>query len=329
MSPTEARPTDPAPADREAADWFTRLGARSVTTEALREFRAWRRTPANDAAYRRLERTWSRTGQLRDDPDIQAALREARGRATPARPGHRRRLWGAGLAAAAVAIATAVMVGDPFSPAYATQVGEQRMIPLPDGSRMRLNTDSRVRLAFRGDERRVRLMRGQAFFEVAHDAARPFVVEAGDTDVRALGTRFDVRRDGAAVRVLLVEGSVRVRRDDRPEAWTLRPDEELTLTRASATRTAAIDTARATSWTSGRLVFRDTPLQAAVAEVNRYARHPVELQAAALAGRRVNGDFEAGDTQAFVQAVATLFDLRPETRPDGSVRLRARGEAGG
>lgn len=328
MAPEHARPAAPPKAEREAAEWFTRLGARSVTTDALREFRAWRRTPANDAAYRRLEAAWSKAGALREDPDIQAALNSARREPRP--PASRRLVWGAGFAGlAGAAFAATVVLTDGFSPAYATEVGEQRAVTLPDGSRLRLNTDSRAVVAFRGGERRVRLTRGQAFFEVAHGRTRPFVVEAGGAAVRALGTRFDVRREGAAVRVLLVEGSVQVRRGDAPQAWTLRPNEQLTLTPTAATRAVARDAAGATSWTSGRLVFRETPLEAAVAEVNRYARHPVALDAGALAQRRVNGDFEAGDTQAFVQAVATLFDLQPETRPDGSVRLRARGATGG
>lgn len=328
MTPSRATGHDAAAADREAAAWFARLGATSVTTDALREFRAWRRDPANDAAYRRLERTWTQAGKLKGDPDIQAALRDA-GRPDRS-PTRRRAAWALGLGAtAAAALGVAVVVVDPTTRSYATGVGEQRLVPLPDGSRLRLNTDSRVEVAFGKGERRIRLTRGQAFFEVEHEAARPFVVDAGDADVRALGTRFEVRRDAAAVRVLLVEGSVQVRREDRPEAWTLRPSEQLTLTRTSATRGATADAARATSWTTGRLVFRDTPLAAAVAEVNRYARHPVELEPGALAGRRVNGDFEAGDTQAFVQAVAMLFDLQAETASDGAVRLRAKGPPAG
>jgi transmembrane sensor len=228
------------------------------------------------------------------------------------------------VALAGLAIAGAAIFGLPqLQPAYSTAVGEQRLVRLEDGSRIRLNTDSRVRVAFSRGERRLVLARGEAYFDVAHDARRPFIVQAGDASVRALGTRFDVRRDAGQVRVTLLEGRVRVRHDGQPRSWTLAPDQQLTLSAGGAGTTRTADGASATSWTTGRLVFHETPLAAAIAEVNRYSDRKVALDAQGLSGRLVNGVFDVGDTDSFVRGVAALIELKATATPDGSIRLQA------
>ncbi|HVI33750.1 FecR family protein [Phenylobacterium sp.] len=316
----------------EAAAWFARLGRQAVTTDALRAFRDWRRTPANAQAYAEVERTWAKAGTLAQDPEIRAATHAALDRRPRSRTAGLPRgplAWGAaGLAA--LALAAALRFGPGLAaPAYDTGVGEQRLVVLEDGSRVRLNTDSRVRIRFHDDRRRVELVRGQAFFEVAHDPARPFTVDAGAADVRALGTRFDVRRLDGTVQVTLVEGSVRVqadaaRADDETHAaWTLAPGQQLTVAPGRAAAPRPADTAGATSWTTGRIVFRETPLAAAVAEVNRYAPHKISLEAPALAAAPVNGVFDTGDTEAFVAAASSLFGLEARRAPDGAVVLKA------
>lgn len=315
----------------EAAAWFARLGRQAVTTDALRAFRDWRRTPANAQAYAEVERTWAKAGTLAHDPEIRAATHAALDRRPRTRPAGLPRsplAWGAaGLAA--LALAAGLRFGPGLAaPAYDTGVGEQRLVMLDDGSRVRLNTDSRVRIRFRDDRRRVELLRGQAFFEVAHDPARPFTVDAGAADVRALGTRFDVRRLDGTVQVTLVEGAVRVQADearaeDGPAAWTLAAGQQLTVAAGRAAAARPADTAGATSWTAGRIVFRETPLAAAVAEVNRYAPHKVTLEAPSLAAAPVNGVFDTGDTEAFVAAASSLFGLEARRTPDGAVVLKA------
>ena len=314
----------PDRAEREAAAWFTQLGNRSVTTQALREFRDWREEPANDAAYLRVEAAWDRTADLGDDPDILRATEAALGRRITARPA-----WRSGPAAlAAMALAVAVVAGAALvtfnlaRPGYSTGIGEQRLVVLPDGSRMRLNTDSRVRVIFSRSERRILLARGEAFFEVTHDTARPFVVDAGNTAVRAVGTKFDVRRDPDAVNVTLMEGIVRVRRGAEPRTWTLNPNQQLTIPTSGAAAPHPADAAAVTSWTAGRLIFHETSLSEAIAEVNRYGGHKIELDADTLAGRKINGVFDVGDTEAFVAGVADMLNLTATHTPDGRIRLQ-------
>jgi transmembrane sensor len=310
----------------EAAEWFARLGHRSVTTQALREFRDWRDNPANDAAYQEVEAFWEASGQRAADPEIMRMTAEALGRRGGLRlPSWLRGARGgwtltvAGLSAAALAL----LVANGLSPSYATGSTEQRVVRLEDGSRVHLNVGSKVRVAYGRAERRLVLSRGEAFFEVAHNPKRPFIVDAGGANVRALGTKFDVRRDDGQVRVTLLEGVVRVNRDASPQAWTLAPNQQLTITRSGGAQRTAADAARSTSWTSGRLIFHQTPLATAVAEVNRYGARKVELEGADLSGRLVNGIFDVGDTDAFVEGVSALFDLQATTGPDGSIRLRA------
>ncbi|MBW7947314.1 MAG: FecR domain-containing protein, partial [Sphingomonadaceae bacterium] len=199
-----------------------------------------------------------------------------------------------------------------------TAVGEQRIVRLDDGSRVHVNTASSVRIAFEGDVRGVVLEEGEAFFEVAPDPARAFVVAAGDAEVRALGTRFLVRRaDG--VRVALAEGRVAVSAGGATRM--LEPGEAVRVSGGGIGEPAPADIAALTGWLSGRLVFEETPLSAAIAEVNRYSRDPVVLAADGYGARAVSGVFETGDRAAFVSAVGALFALRAETLPDGTIRL--------
>jgi transmembrane sensor len=322
---------DPSPTDLEAAAWFLRLSETSVTTDAVHEFYAWRRNAANAKAYADVERTWEINKRLAKDPDIQAATAAAL-RRRPAAPRVRRAgllgvgpfAIGATLAAAlAIVGVTAWMLGQ--TQTYNTRVGEQRLVVLKDGSRVRLNTNSRLIVRFRRDERRVVLARGEAFFEAAHNAARPFIVEADGTWVRAIGTKFDVRRDDGTVKVTLLEGSVRVAQADGPTTAILAPNQELTVTQAGITTPHATDADEAAGWTSGRLTFHGMPLQDAVAEVNRYAVHKIDLACPiTVAQQPISGVFDAGDISAFVSAVKLEFDLQSVADPNGSIRLTPR-----
>jgi len=304
---------------REAAEWFTRLSQPSVTTQSIQAFRAWRRDPGNRAAYDRLEAIWDAAGALTEDPDVQALRLQTRARTVGA---PRRRVVSWGALATAGAAGLAALLFHALSPAaYESGLGEQRIVRLADGSVLRLNTDSRVSVKL-GDERRdVRLERGQALFEVAHDPSRPFVVRAGRAEVRALGTVFDVRMADRKVDVTLVEGSVQV---STPSGGRikLRPDERVQVRDGALEVPAPTDADREISWTDRRLIFQQTPLAEAVAEVNRYSKRKVELEAPDLADAPVNGVFATGDTEAFAAAAASVFDLQVVDRGSSALVLR-------
>jgi len=194
-------------------------------------------------------------------------------------------------------------------------------VALADGSHLILDTGSRVSVRFTGERRTVALTQGQAMFEVARDAGRPFVVRAGDTEVTALGTRFDVRRSGAGARVILVEGRVAVRKPAASDTrWSLSPGQQL-LTSAPRPRVAPVNVVASTSWSAGRLTFDDTPIAVAVAEVNRYSRSPIVLQDARLASVPVSGVFNVGDIDGFVAALSDLYGLDATISDDGRILL--------
>lgn len=305
-------------ADREAADWFARLGSKSVSTEALQAFFTWREIPENAAAYKRQEANWDRIGQLKGDPEIHAMLQDA------GRPKPRRSFGGGWLGPAVMALVFAGVGVGVYQvyyaqTAYETDVGEQKSIQLADGSFVRLDTDSRIRVRLNGAGRKVELLEGQALFKVAHDARRPFTVSAGGATVTALGTVFDVRRSSQGVEVVLVEGKVRVQAAGGPDQ-ILTPNQSAHTTRQGA-KAQPIDAITATSWADGRLVFSGTPLQKAVSEVNRYLTHKIELDAPDVADTVISGTFRAGDRTAFVSAASDLFSLEAQPQPGGAVKL--------
>jgi transmembrane sensor len=308
-----------AKADEAAARWLARLNARTVTTAELDQFYAWRREPSNAAAYARAERVWRDARKLDADPEIAAAVEAAldrpRSRGLFARIS-RRNLLQAGLVAAPAGLAVAAGWWM-FAPGeiHETQSGERLALVLADGTRVQLNGASRIAVHYSDQHRRVALERGEAVFTVRRDPARPFKVSADDRSVQALGTRFAMRRTGTALRVLLIEGEIELgspdaapARLDRPgTAALMRPDAPIALSRA--------DIEAETAWTHGKLLFRQTPLARAVDEVNRYATIPIALRGAGLGAERVDGSFEIGDTDSFVAAVTTIFNLR--ARPSG------------
>lgn len=305
--------TDPDIRRREAAAWFARLKQRRVESEDVEAFSAWRRSPGNAEAFARIEAMWDAAEVLAHDKDIAQLTLAAAGRGARKQPSALSRSWRPAVAAlagvAALGAAGLWFISRPQ--VYATDVGERRVVQLADGSTVTLDTGSRISVRLRGEARRIELSAGQALFDVSRDPSRPFVVTAGETRVTALGTRFEVRRLGGDIRVVLVEGRVRVdaSEGEAPRSWTLQPGEQLKPNEPKPV-VLPVDAARVTSWTTGRLLFDGAPLAAAIEEVNRYSKTQVELRAPAVAGIQVSGAFDAGDTEGFVSALTELYPLR-------------------
>ena len=320
---------DVARAQSEAAGWFARLSQLSVTTDALRDFRDWKRDEANAAAYAKVEAAWAATGALSRRPAIRAEAADIlrrRPAQTPTQASLKRYGLPGAVTATAIAVGlTVAWLSFQLQPTYTTRVGEQRLVVLDDGSRVRLNTDSELRVRFRKAERRVVLARGEAFFEAAHDAARPFIVEADGARVHAIGTKFDVRREGGTVRVTLLEGKVQVADKDTTSAATLAPNQQVTVSEGHVAKPHPANASEASAWTTGRLTFRSVALEDAIAEVNRYAVRKVALDGPATLGRQpITGAFDTGDTKSFADAVGLLLDLSAKADSDGVLRLAPR-----
>lgn len=308
-------------ARREAGEWFGRLRSRTVATDELTAFAVWRRDPLNRRSYERMEALWSDSAAMGEEPEVGAALGEALRRRRLRRwvgriVADRVALTVAAAFAAAVAVVVLLPVPNPWATTgYHTGVGERSIVRLADGTRVRLDTSSTLVPHLTGSVRRVQLSDGQAYFDVRHDPAHPFVVEAGDgTTITALGTRFDVRLGRGAVEVSLYEGSVVVANGRSGASVSLKPGQDVTMREG---RPGAVDDAAGNgmpTWTSGRLSFRETRLDVAVAELNRYTTRPVRLARPDDAGRPVSGDFAADDPDGFVAAANAIFGSGTLTR---------------
>ena len=307
-------------AAREAAEWLARLNSRTVSTEELNAFYEWRRDPDNAEAYARGEQIWHDTRSLGDDRDIAEAVREALERPRKARDRQalvgRRTVLAGGAAVVAAAGGGWLFLTSPQT--FRTAVGEQLAVRLDDGSLMRLNTDSVASVRYSAQAREIELSRGQAFFEVRRDPSRPFRVCTSGIDVIATGTRFDVLRgENDQARVVLAEGQVRVELPQPGSERTLgTPGEALFIQAGGQAEVDRVDLEAITSWTAGRLIFRGTPLGAAITEVNRYSRKQVVLRAHNLRTLEVDGVFETGDPDAFVAALTALFPLRAQVHDE-------------
>ncbi|RZF60860.1 DUF4880 domain-containing protein [Sphingomonas populi] len=312
--------------EAQAAQWFARLKSLPVSRETLQAFFEWQRDETHAAAFAAVERLWSRAGDLGDRPAIVAATHAAVAR--KARRRWRGLAWPTHPALAALAVLLLVLLGigatywvmRPGANDYMTKVGQRSVVALVDGSRMSLDTDTRIVTRFNAQERRVVLTHGQAYFTVAHDTARPFRVEADGAEVVATGTQFAVRRDGVGVDVTLVEGSVRVTAQGTAPT-TLRPGQRLVLRPDQTAVVQMVDTKAATAWRQGRIVLDGWTLARALSEVNRYTTQPVRLEATRFAEARLSGTFDAGDIEGFVAAATALLPLTAERDADGSVRL--------
>jgi transmembrane sensor len=269
----------------------------------------------------------------------------AAGVAAPGKPRMRTALpW-----AMAASVVIAILVGTalvlrptPQAPpvAFATHVGEQRRVALEDGSSVMLNTASEISVKYTAAQRTLTLVKGQATFEVAKDASRPFVVRVGQGTVTALGTVFDVYRQDDRVTVTLLEGSVAVlpKADDSGEAGAASANASgagaapgavtpIVLTAGQQVSYAEsdplpmrvqADVERALAWRRKKMDFRDTLLPEAIAEANRYSNVKIELRAPGLENARMSGVFDT-DGKGFIEGVQAYFGLQAE--PVGSDRI--------
>lgn len=205
---------------------------------------------------------------------------------------------------------------------YSTVLGHVESLPLSDGSTTVLGSDSRMEVRVSRNERLVDLQQGEAFFDVARDARRPFVVQVGDRRVRAVGTRFSVRRDGPDLQVVVTEGLVQLEaagpgRALRPAA--LLPAGSVALAGAGGVLVRAVpqDVAeRMVGWQDGMLAFRDTPLADAVAEFNRYNARPILVGDEAVGALRIDGSFRWSNAEGFVRLLEQGFPVRAEYAGD-------------
>ena len=311
----------------EAAAWLARLESTGRTGATEAGLRAWLEADAaHREAFEKAMDVWAiipGAALLRGDT---GEPHEERRAVTPSGrlPARVRSLAIAASLLLLCLVSGWLMLRQP--PAYSTAVGEQQVATLEDGSRIALNTDTHLSVAYNQASRDVRLDDGEAMFEVAYNPARPFVVTAGDKSVTAIGTSFIVRKKGDAVTVTLISGKVRI--DTHPSAGMapavpptlLAPGEQFAAVGDTSAMVTSVSSDAATAWRRGQVVFNDTPLSAAIAELHRYGGPQIRIDDPRLGALKVSGVFATNDVAEFVDAVATLHGLKVE-RGAGQLRL--------
>lgn len=321
-------------AEHAAATWIAKRDAGPWTIEDAAAFEAWLSASASHrAAYYRFNGAWQETGRLQALMAGSTAS-EFAGSANDSETPDRRFIIRRPLLALAATVvltlgATFFIFQDRLLPRndYSTVVGGLQAVPMPDGSKVTLNTDSEIRVAVTEKERRVELKHGEAFFEVAKDPNRPFVVSAAGQRIVAVGTAFSVRRQGNDIRVIVSEGKVRVEVPGK-DAALMEP-----LPAGSVVRTASnevlvqtkpiAEIEQSLSWRSGLLTFRNTPLAEAIAEFNRYNTRKIVIEDPAIAALEVGGIFRATNLAPFVHLLQDGFPVRATTEEERIV-LRSR-----
>jgi transmembrane sensor len=283
----------------QAVEWATRIDAGSIDRDTDVVLRHW------------LEGDSRRCGALLR---AEAALSFLdRGRALagvipkpePRRIWIRRKFLFAGAALAAGIAGAVILMVSPHH--YGTAVGETRELPLPDGSLVAINTESAIEVAIHPTVREVTLTRGEAWFKVAHDKTRPFVVSAGRIRVRALGTAFSVRRHDDGAEVQVTEGVI--------ETWTIGEEDrrmqvpagsKVYVAEYEAPRPiqASAEIERSLAWREGQIVLEGETLDDAVAQFNRYNTRKLVISDPDLASERLVGQFRATEPLTFAGAVA-------------------------
>lgn len=319
-----------------AADWFARLQEEEVAEQDFQEWQRWlSAAPEHQRAYRNMENAWRLIGEVKRIPDPQLSERQVDStsgrRAAPAGGGveigelkkrldaHSKTHW------ALAASLTLVLAGAAYwllagNPSYSTHIAEQRSVRLDDGSRVTLGASSKVTPLLTDASRRITLNFGEAFFEVAQDPQRPFIVAVGDTEIRALGTAFNVNANKSRVSVKVTEGSVAVvsvgkdreqilvRGADRPGSGSvdgrsgMLPDgqqgiksdlivaagEQVVVGRDGAVETGRAN-AGAVTWLQGRFEYRGEALVHVIADLNRYTDRHIVLADPTLGNLRYSG----------------------------------------
>ena len=347
--PIDALPGDPPDIDARAARWLARRDSGAWRDDDEAALQAWlAQDTTHRVAFLRLQAAWTHAGRLQalgaglrgqgaparglwaEPGSITDAAAEQAGPATlvfQPRPQRQRRprarAWPLAAAGAVAACMLAAGWGwhaftDVDAASHSTALGSTDVVPLADGSRTTLASDSRIDVRLSRSARHIDLQQGEAFFEAAKDPRRPFVVAAGDRRVVAVGTRFSVRHDGDDLRVVVTEGSVRLEArpgTDAPQPSTLLPAGSVAIAKRDGVLVRTLPLAEAeqlVDWRSGLLVFRDTSLAEAALEFNRYNARKIVIGDDDVGDLRIGGSFRWENAEAFVRLLEQGFPVRAE-----------------
>lgn len=321
----------------EAAAWRTHLT--EVGSASTPDFEAWLAADErNRAGWSQVQAPWDFFGEHATSPELMEARRRTLGRAQAAS----RRRWRGSLlsrpqvkwAAAAAGViaagvATLLLMRPEHADTYRTSVGERRTVVLADSSKVTLDARTEVRVRLGGRARELQLIRGQARFDVAHDARRPFSVVADGEKIVATGTAFDVDLLGPELLVTLIKGRVVVIPEavpvaaSAPHAIVLTAGQQVIFVPGSPPVVAPVNVGRVTGWETGQLVFENDTLTSVVERINRYSKRRVMISDPAISELRLSGICDTDDIEGFVTTIAEYLPVRA-VATDGEIQLRSR-----
>ena len=312
-----------ARATEEATQWWSRLGTKppaEVSDKDREEFTRWLRESQLHVAellhvahvHDALERfhLWDEV-PFEPDADGSNVQELPTAAAGAARTDARTRRRGTGLLIAAsigvIAMAVGWLVLFSGVKTLTTERAERREVVLTDGSVVNLDPETQLQVELGRQQRSVALLHGRALFQVAKDPSRPFIVRAGDTQVRVIGTTFGVEQGEQSTIVTVSEGKVEAGPSQAANAANvfLTANQQITVRKSGgAAKVRQVDSSRALAWSQGRLIFDSTPLSEVTAQFNRYNRVQLQINSPELARRTVSGVFRASDPQTLIDFIS-------------------------
>ncbi|HVT25216.1 MAG TPA: FecR domain-containing protein [Rhizomicrobium sp.] len=314
----DKRTPDAVEAEAQAAAWLERRDRADWTSELQAQLETWLvESPAHRLAYLRLYAAWNYADRLvvMRRPRLSRLVSSSRkiGPATF-------KIAAACTVVAAIGVAGVSYSKKPQTQAFETPVGGHETLKLADGSRIELNTNTKVRVALSAGQRKVWLDKGEAYFEIQHNEARPFTVITGNHRITDLGTKFAVRANGDSLRVALLEGRAKVDTDSvwsQPQSVILTPGDVVVATRSSLSmeRHPSHLLNEELGWRRGMLIFDRTPLADVVAQFNRYNAKKLSVSGAA-AQMKIDGTFPADNIDDFLHLARAVLGLKIERQAD-------------
>lgn len=338
----------------EACEWLIKLDRdEPLSNDEIKALREWiAHSDRHRQEFERLARLWGRMNVLTElAVPLDRSVDSERG--ILKRPagffGAKRSL---AVAATVVVVSIAVLMANRFliepvpdvDGVYVSRVGEVKKVVLPDGSVVELNTNSSMRVDYDSDEREIRLLRGEGFFEVASDSVRPFVVYAANGRVEAVGTAFTVYLKDSDVQVTVTEGQVDLAVVGPPKPDTSADNRaggnaSQTLGRLSAGQSTTISNSigavhgieqrelvRKLAWRQGMLMFSGEPLEEVVSEISRYTDIRIRIADPAVRELRIGGRFKVGEVDAMFEVLESSFGIRVTRVDEHTVRLSAKSQ---
>ncbi|MBP6057477.1 MAG: FecR family protein [Nitrosomonas sp.] len=294
------------PLTEQAAAWFLRMQQSDCSDADQRAFEDWlAKDEAHCNEYQQYVRLWQSLDQLERKPSRSA---NRKSRLTVA--------W----------IILLIMVSGSmhwlahYEELITTAIGERHRIVLNDGTTIDMNTDTVLRMELLGLTRRITIEQGEALFKMGDERFRPFIVHSGNGTLRDIGTEFNVVRRENKTTVAVLEGLVEVKLDNPASAMKmLQGGQQLSYSQNEISNISQIDTESVIAWRKSRLIFRDTPLNEVIHQINRYHLRPIRLGDSQLSELTVSGEFNSADRNGLIRALKVLFSLSSSELDDTTV----------